>query len=307
MIGETHGRWIRPSLLSRAERCGLVPVLAKDAPESSAADAGREKHAELAAWVSGGPRPEWLPESWTAKGTPERKVQLRDPESGDLVTEGTADLVSVEGETVSVLDWKSGRGFGVPPVDDNLQLHAYALAVALETPGATHYQIVLAFTDREHIQVSRLYHEDEWFSMLDRIKRAATRRPVAVVGPHCDSCFERLRCPAHLLPADPVARDLALVPLTSTDVVPVEAVLRLHRAVKALDALAEKGSEFIKAWIAKNGPIRDGVQELALVEVAGRRSIAVAKVEKAGLLPQLEEAGCVATSAPSHQLRWRKA
>ncbi len=296
---------IRPSSLSLAEKCGLSAELAKTAPTSAAAQEGRDKNDELDDWLAGkAPKPKWFP--WdNVRGRTQAPLALHDPETGEEITRGTADLVVVDGAMVTIVDWKTGSGRYVPPIAENLQLHAYGLALALSTEGATAYTIALAFTDRAEIQ-SATYGQDTWFAMLDRIKAVSSKAPEACVGPWCDGCFQRLRCPAHLLPGAVSEANTALAPLTSTDVVTADQVLRLHRAAKAMDELSEKGREYVKAWVRQHGSLPDGDQELALVEVAGRRSVSLKQAEAAGLKSMLETAGAISVSPPSERLTWRK-
>lgn len=311
---------IRPSALQLAEKCGLSAKLAAEHPEGSeAAERGTAVHEDVAAWLRDGrapttPEGKSLAESWTPapadKRMVEHKVRLVDPETNALLTAGTADYMALAAGTLHLADWKTGRPEYVEDPDDNLQLHAYALAAALEY-GANDYVVSLCFLSADEVpiwKVSRVYGHDEWGRVWDRVALAASRPPVAVKGPHCQRCWQRLRCPAYLVPADPVARNVDLVPLTSTDVATPDRVLRLHLAAKAMREIADRGDEYVKAYVREHGPLGDGAgKELALVEVAGRRSVSLGPAEKAGLLPQLEAAGAVSRAMPSQQLRWRKA
>ncbi len=212
---------------------------------------------------------------------------------------------------MTVLDLKTGRQANIPPIASWLQGHAYGLAAALssETP-VTAYRLVLAFPDRSPPEVqSAEYPVETWGAMLERIKAIVAKPIRATMGPHCTSCWARFSCAAWTVQgADSATRDEALVPLTQTGVATPERVLKLYYAVKAMKDLADRGMDYVDAWVTQNGGLSDGNGNvLAHVEVAGRRSIQLEAAQKAGLLPALEEAGAVSVGRPSLSLRWRRA
>lgn len=310
---------IRPSALQISEHCGLSAKLAEEFPESSvAAERGSALHKEIHDWLMSGEPPRCpslevaaLLASWRPPASIESEVKVRlvDPETDALITEGTADALWTEPDgLLSVLDFKSGRIEFVAPPGENLQLAAYGLAAALAR-DAKEFRVGLCFLDADGPTWlwSERYGHETWGGIWERVARAAGMPPIAVKGPHCAQCWSRTKCPAYLMPADPVARDLDLAPLTSTALVTPDAVLRLHLASKALAEIADRGDAYVRAFVVAHGPLPDGAgKELRLVEVAGRRSVALKAAEKAGLLPALEAAGAVSHGAPSQRLSWVK-
>ncbi len=93
---------IRPSALQLAEKCGLASRLAEQHPEASpAADRGTAIHREIARALLGREAPTtpeakaavaWARERLNVSAV-EAPVCLRDPETDEVITEGTADLV----------------------------------------------------------------------------------------------------------------------------------------------------------------------------------------------------------------------
>ena len=294
---------IRPSQLGIAEKCGLAPRLAVEYPEASAAaDRGIEIHRQIAEGRAD------CEESaaalgWLAERTVialEKHVRLVDPETGALVTEGTADAVLDDGTTLTVLDWKTGRPENVEQPDENLQLHAYGLAVALEMKR-DFYTLALAFLDgpRVHVTTSREYGPDEQWAMLKRIKAAALRPPVASPGAHCGGCYQRAVCPSH---RERTALALTLLPkggeLALTDEKATELVLR----VKAVREACDLAEQLARAHVEAGGKVEADGKVYAPVQVAGRKSgPSVKELESAGL------GHLVKQGAPSMRWEWRKA
>lgn len=303
---------IRPSALQIAEKCGLAPKLAADFPETSAAaDRGTGIHGEIHAALgpNGGGEPE-SPEAraavkWATRFpdyATEKLVTLYDPESGEPITAGTLDFIGMEPDNIAIVDWKTGRPENVTPVDDNLQLLAYGLAEAIET-NAPGFRCVIVFLDGDRLTTdeSRLYKADEWWPLLDRVRAAASRAPVASPGPHCAGCWQRRVCPSYrertalaltLLPS-PGPTDLALTDQQATDL-----VLRAKAVREACD-LAE---ELAKAHVQNGGRVEADGRRWGPHTVAGRRSGPSVKDLEAQGLGHLVKPG-----APSTRWEWRKA
>lgn len=295
---------IRPSALQIAEKCGLAPALAIQYPEASpAADRGSEIHRQIA-----DRKPE-APEAHAAlkwlEGRPvmglERRASLVDPETGAVITEGTIDAVLDEGGRLHVVDWKTGRMENVEVPDENLQLHAYALAVALEL-GRDRYIVSLAFLDgdRVHVATSREYGPDDQWAILARVRAAASRPPVATPGPHCGGCWQRAVCPSYRARAELA---LTLLPnnatdLTLTDERAAELVIR----IKAIREACDLAEEMARAHVTNGGRIEAGGKVYAQVTVAGRRSGPSVKDLEAQGLGHLVKPG-----SPSVRWEWRKA
>lgn len=299
---------IRPSLLQIAERCGLAPKLAADFPEASpAADRGSAIHAEIARALLGGTPPESREGlaacGWASKldiAGVEVPVRLLDPETADVITEGTADIVAQEPEVLTVVDWKTGRPENVAPADDNLQLLAYGLAAGLQA-DAPGFRVIAAFLDGDKVTTdeSRFYPAGTWWPLLERVKAAATRPPVATPGAHCGLCYQRAVCPSYRERAQTA---LALLPkngaeLALNDHTAAELMVR----VKAVRDACDLAEEMAKAHVKSGGTVQADGMTWGPRMVAGRRSgPSVKELESTGL------GHLVKQGAPSERWEWRR-
>lgn len=298
---------IRCSQLQLAERCGLASRLAEQYPETSqAAERGTAIHVEIASGkpVSAEARAalEWLPNGQKSIEH-EVPVRLLDPETGDVITAGTADVLAIDDRGVlQVIDWKTGSPDYVTAPDDNLQLLAYGVAAALNREAPA-FRVALAFLDGDQVDVrwSIAYWGDTWWPLIDRIKAAASAPPVARTGPHCSSCWQRKHCSAWLLPA--FEGETALKPfteggggLTSAN---VARALELRDVMRTmLDTMDGQ----IEAYVREAGPVRVGDREFGCWPTRGRRTgPTLAELEAQGLGHLIKQ------GAPTTRMGWRKA
>lgn len=298
---------IRPSLLQRAEVCGLVPVLAEKYPETGdAADRGSEIHREIQrAWNAGEESRvpeakaalEWLGLNAVGQLRFEEKVELIDTDSMETITEGTPDVVAspdTDGTTL-VIDWKTGRAENVTEPDDNLQLIAYGLAACDGGP----FRCVLAFLDGDKVDArwSRIFDTAEHPALLARVKAAATRDPSAHPGEHCGSCWQRRYCHAWQ------AREgqaLALIEADRSLAVTDENAGQIMARAKAVKEAADAAEAIVKAHVRNGGRcIVDG-KELSISTCKGRESADVAAIKAAGLVQYLKQ------GADYERASWRK-
>lgn len=318
---------IRPSALQLAVDCGKAARLAEQFPETTdAAETGDEKHTAIASAIGGGPTPiaadcraavayaaSLVTPGVTTYGA-EVKVRLEDPETGELITEGTADFVcggtrpDISGRMesagprrfVHVVDWKTGRPERVTPPVDNLQLHAYGLAFALDA-GAEEYDVTIG-----HVVDGKFWtgptvtvRGAEMWAYLDRIKKAAAAEDEARVGGHCDSCFQQKHCSAFMLPA--YEGPTALEPFTKPNGLTRDNAGRALLAVEALETAAELARERLKGFAREYGPIIEGDRQWGPVMTSGRRSgPSVKECEAAGLHHMVKE------GRPIERFEWRK-
>jgi CRISPR/Cas system-associated exonuclease Cas4 (RecB family) len=212
---------IRPSSLSIARYCQLAPALSERFPSrSEATDRGHDVDAQATAELRDGVVAtdadaraivEWVGRELGGQILQlQAPVALQDPDTGGLLTKGTADLVAHDPDWLSVCvvdfkkreQWLAGR---LAAPDDNLQAHAYGLAVAIAN-NARHYNLcLLLFGDGEVEPMwSRRYDVEEWTPVLEEIRAiqdAQSADPKPTSGPHCLACYPRLHCPSWTLPA----------------------------------------------------------------------------------------------------------
>lgn len=323
----------RPSLLNIARHCQRAPWLAAHYPESTVeARGGRDVHAEVAAAIKAEkPDAITLPAArhcydWLvafvafapgASVAVERKVQLLD-EEGEVLTEGTPDVVAAGDGAVLVVDWKSNEQLLsglVPHPDDDLQLLSYLAAAMLEH-GAASGQIARVGYDEDdeddvYPKWSKTYSADDVMGILDRIRAVPDvdptgQQPEAAMGEHCAHCWQRRHCSAYLLPKGDV---VALAPLSMPGTMTnreAEAVLawrgRAKLAIKAAEELLGAVDGALRHHVDTQGSIvREDGQVWGLVETkTKRRGPSVGECEKAGLAHLIHQA------EPTVKYDWRK-
>lgn len=304
---------IRPSALPIAQSCGLAPVLAEKHRESGiAAEDGAEIHAEIAAWLRHRTNFQspvvralfraWMPPPRDVLLWPEKLLTLSDVETGEVITEGTADLVlhDVDAEFVEVIDWKTGRAEFVEPAATNLQIAAYGLAAAFEL-GARSFQASLCFLAEEGPTWDRgpVVTEAEYGPLLANLRKIASRPPEPVVGPHCDRCWQARHCPAFMLPAH--EGPSALAPFTAPGGLTVDNAPRALAVVSALREAVEVAEVQLKSLARETGGILVDGKVWGPQPRNGRRSVSVEDVIAAG------REDLVRAGKPYEVFGWRKA
>lgn len=301
---------VRPSLLQRAELCGLVPALAEKYPEAGqAADRGTQIHAEIARCLGSGEAPttpearaavEWLRGyvgDSDASIAVEGKVSLIDTDTMDTITEGTPDAVVTFGDgSLTVIDWKTGRPENVEDIDTNLQLIAYGLA----TCGGEAFHTALVFLDGDAVDVrfSSEFAPSQHQELLARVKLAATREPVASPGDHCGKCYQRHYCDAWkarlstALVACGEPAPSALVPETAA---------KLATMLDAAETWVDAAKAALKAYIRDGGVVEKGGKVAAITSVAGKKTADVKALEADGLARYVKQ------GASFERITWRKA
>lgn len=302
---------IRASALRIAEHCLLAERLAAEFPHDSAeAIAGRAADDEACADLLGGP-PATNPDAialawWVRKNLPpvetgetaiQRPVELKDPDTGELLVPGRPDVLSVvyealDGRTIEpvvvVVDFKSKGQYynGLPHPDENPQTHAYGLAVSAGRP----YRVCLLLFDDGTVSElwSRTYTAAEQRPILDRIRRICGKkaalgdiRPVGHSGPHCEGCYQRRNCSSWLLPSTHV--ETALAPLATPGGLTHDNFESVYLAWRKGQELMERVEVMLKHFTAENGPGRIGDKEWGPELQRGRKSVSVEAVEGAGL------------------------
>jgi hypothetical protein len=171
-----------------------------------------------------------------------------------------------DGDTLWIVDWKTGDENNVPPPAKNWQLRAAAVlaskwtgakrvvpAICFVEPGEGRWDIGAEIVADELEEIERIMVE-----MLRDIGDAAESHrqangSVATVGPHCEHCPARPGCAAHVaevkaLVASDSGVDLT-VPLTAEQASKIAGMIPSAR--KVLD-LATKA---LRVYVAEHGPI----------------------------------------------------
>lgn len=291
---------IRPSSLQIARHCDLAPVLSERFPATSdAMSRGSLVDAQVTAWVKDGTAPtdvdsracvEWLasefdPTEWELRA--QEKVAL--VVDGQLVTEGTPDIVASCLARTIIVDlkkreqWDSGR---LTEPDDNLQLHAYALA-----HGGPYQTCLLLFGNGKVEPIWSEPYDGDRAPILAEVIAAARRKdnPRGTSGTHCGQCYPRIHCPhwAQLAVDGATVRKLP------------EDATELILMAKAMEERSKQYRQLARDLVDYHGPFRVGSQEYRRVMMPGRVSPDVEAMEKAGIFERFSKVG---GAYPSYRL-----
>jgi hypothetical protein len=150
----------------------------------------------------------------------ERRLEVVDPETGVLITRGTADLTLVSKcETKAILlDWKMGI-LPISKADVNLQLQAYTAGLFQGLPKLKQVTGVLVAPRQDFYSESEYYVCDV-LVIIDRIKQTILKREAPFKLPTCDEtactlCKLTDQCPALSGTAITAFKGLGVLPLPS--------------------------------------------------------------------------------------------
>lgn len=250
----------------------------------------------------------------------QEKVELHDPETGELLTAGTPDLVCVHrtDPVFVVIDWKkSGQMYAghLQKPDENDQQLAYLAATWLCLVAERKIErskIILAcFDDRGVTPLESGTPEQPWITE-DRLTAVVESiravppvdvdgpQPEAEVGDHCGHCWQRMHCSEHLLPMA-VATQAGL-PAPFAEFTGAE--MAVETVVKALSWLegakrvlseAKKIVELVEgnvdSFVTQNGPVTVEAMTYGPVLAKGKRAGATVKTLEAEGLTRLIRQG----------------
>lgn len=317
---------IRPSALQRAEKCPESAYLAAEHQAGNAAtENGREVDAQVTAWYQDGTLPtrveaqaliEWAKQRFfspAARYYPQLKLPLLDPATAEPLTTGTADLVVLQGDDITVVDWKSIGQLWTGQLDpsDNLQTAVYG-AAACQLFNVDRYRTVLAcFDDSGRVLPIEAEPRRVDWGLIDRVKAIMARPREAVTGPWCERCYSRLHCKAYVLPAM-AETPRALQPLTDPGALTTLEQARelgawcqrASAAIKAAGEILDRAEGALQAWSAQHPDdkvVVDG-KEYTQTTNAGRRTGPTVKELEAAGLEHL-----VKTGKPYTTWRWKVA
>lgn len=273
------------SALHRVFACPASAHLPHEAVDTPLSDAGREKHAMIAANIEQGILPVGLPQRLVPidarpevamrydalAGTARELVGVTErgypPRAHAHEYDGTADIVGTQGDTVVVGDWKS-RGEQIP-VKENPQLIFLATMAALITNRR-----------RAHVWIARTTEDGEPFGYIDeafieaeqmvefghrlRALHVDLAAPHFATGKHCRYCPAIGACPEVRAQIERATRELS-----QAATAPAAQLWRLREAIKPM---LRRFDEIIHAKLADGGSIPlDDKTELRMVQGEGRR------------------------------------
>ena len=303
---------IRPSSLQLAEKCDLAAVLGARFPVTNAnIERGITVETMVYEALQTGAGP-LDPEAadcvrWIRAHIEVLEVQtlvkLWDLDTNTVTTEGTPDIVGIDSwspDTLVIVDLKkreqliAGR---LAHIDDNLQLHAYAIAQVLHRAMKSYRTCFLTFGDGKAEAIwSRAYTCAEWLPILKRIRVICAREsqrgdnePLGKAGPHCTDCYSRVHCRHWALPAH--QGPSVLEPFTRPGGITVENAGQGLLAIKALREIADRAEAQLQAFRELQGPgsVIVGEKTWEPIEVSGRPTADVASLRRAGLSEYIKE------------------
>ena len=235
----------------------------------------------------------------------EQKSRLIDEDTGELLTEGTADVVIINGNSAIVIDWKFGRG-DVPEAVDNIQLATYALMVwqkyKADNIPITHITCIV-YQPRAYPKLTEHTFTD--FGAMYNNIRAVIRRtfvdnPPLITGlKQCQYCKGKETCPEYhnelatthneIRTINPVS--LLTASQLSEMVDKTSLIVRYHEMIKAeIRTRLEQGDE-VSGWQLRQGRTQRTAdanelftivaKQLSADEFAGCCTVSVPKIEDA--------------------------
>lgn len=207
-----------------------------------------------------------------------------------------------ERDLVIVSDIKSSI-FAVKEGTRSLQLHGYGIAYAkLLGMGRYVTSIWDACEGEYHVHPYAIELDSfECGSIMDRITKAATERDGNfLTGTHCNSCWKRSHCPAHLVDV-PEGEFAPVLSGQATEKDVRDALVRL----KQIGDLKERVDSACKRWVEQHGPVRseDGRKQYRAELCDGKKGLDKAAVAKALGKKDLDE--YMKPGRPYSAFNWR--
>lgn len=218
---------------------------------------------------------------------------------------GTADLIGLDGDTVIVLDLKTGwRPLGPPA--ESLQLGYYAVAAA-RAYGATRATVgFIRLVDGEPRYECANLDEFDLAAMAERLKgvvvtaleaelehEASGETSALVVGPHCTYCPAFRVCPANVALLRDLAKATEAAPEAALPVLDAETAPRVWQRLEAAQKVLDVVKEALEAYaVAHPFDLPDG-QRVGQVETT-RESID-GEAARSVLPPDIYEAAAKVT------------
>jgi hypothetical protein len=239
----------------------------------------------------------------------QERVELLDPETGEVLTGGTPDLLCLHRAQPRFvcIDWKK-RGqlwaghLQKPDVNDQQLAYVTAFWLKLARMGIPigSAKIILAAWDDTGVypMESSDITEDRLTEVVEAIRAVPPvdvdgPQPEASVGDHCDHCYVRMHCSEHLLPMAVAVQaglpapfaEFVGQPLTAKTAATalgwLESATRVLREAKKIVELVEGN---VDAFVTQNGPVQVGEMMYGPQLVKGKRAGATVKtLEKEGL------------------------
>lgn len=202
---------------------------------------------------------------------------------------GHVDVISISGDVVRILDWKTGR----KDANYSQQMKAYLTMVLLAFPQLSGGTATIAWVRDQEIQNYTMTQADAEAWLAELVERVVNWDGTYRPGTHCEYCPRNYDCPA----ANAIMRrDLAIMADVDVDALehegfaaiaamPPDAAIELNRRASLVKNLATRAHDALKSYVQANGDI-DGTDARLTLSVEPRR-----KVDPEKAWPVLEQMG----------------
>jgi hypothetical protein len=204
---------------------------------------------------------EWLGESGLLMRDAEHLTEERvEFQAGTCLITGHIDLIQVLRTLGVVCDWKFYNNLSrLPPIEDDLQMVAYAVGAALLVPELEYIQVhrVACYQLKsEMIEFNRPMLELAQEAIKEEAEKIWANRTTFTPGEQCLSCLLRRACPAYS--AHEMGIDTTeIVPYKGGAITTSEDVLRFMVAAQVVAGRIKEGEEACREWVRLNGKLED--------------------------------------------------
>lgn len=204
---------------------------------------------------------EWLGESGLlmvgAEYLTEEKFGFQ---AGACLITGHIDLIQVLRTLGVVCDWKFYNNLSwLPPIEDDLQMIAYAVGAALLVPELEHVQVhrvACYHLKSEVLEFDRQMLELAQEAIKEETEKIWANRTTFTPGAQCLSCLLRQACPAYA--AHETGIDTTeIVPYKGGAITTAEDVLRFMVAAQVVTNRIKEGNEACRKWVRLHGKLED--------------------------------------------------
>lgn len=255
--------------------CPSSAALPRAENASEWADAGHDEHAELASEMLTGDLPPWIARVIPSNARPEvalaydvanrtgriigENIGRAYGSAGPFEICGSADAVGTDGDSVVVVDFKTGF-MDVEPAATNAQLAFYALA-ACRALGKSEAIVRIIYTKSNRVDEATLdtFDLSAFASRLEELhRRTASLRDAykrgevleTREGSWCKHCASKPYCPSKTA----LIRQMSGLQVVG-DAVTKETVSKAYEQVVRIEMLVREARKRLEVYVDENGPI----------------------------------------------------
>jgi hypothetical protein len=204
---------------------------------------------------------EWLGESGLLmKGAEYLTEQEIEFQAGKCLITGHVDLIQVLRSLGVVIDWKFYNDLSwLPPIEDDLQMWAYALGASLLVPELENvvvHRVACYHLISHKLELDRDTLDLARQALVEETDKIWDNRTTFTPGAQCLTCLMKRACPAYA--AKEAHLDTSeIAPYKGGELASAEDVLNFMVAAQAVEARIEEGRKQARVWVDKHGPLED--------------------------------------------------